>query len=515
MTIVRTLSVVAALASFAAAQNQTLLFTGRFPFVSLDAVNERPGGAITQLSEFEFSYVTPAAAAVARTLLPAAAMHCYLGDANNDGNQLKFDGWKTYFEALQVGSLFVKHADRAQVTWDKVYFTVRDNVATKDLEVFTNNGTAVHTLVAGDWLRLLPNGNVEFFLTAAQLAVAAGTGTGASVPGAHALAQAPNGDLYYVPVQGGQWVNGNQNGPVFCNDGAICKIAAADITYDANGNVAALNPNSARLIIEEVNGGPSPAPLTVRQMVLNSGAMDRTGIPVVVAGVFGKISGLCLDPNGGTFQSTYPDLGGAYTAEPNLVFSADAGGYAGTLFSTANSGSIATVNGVLCGSNQNGVPATGAWLGVQFDSANFQPSLMGLQIVDGLAHTPFTLDQAAFGALPNVATQPLWQIDMQEQPFSIALLVASFGPFGSGGFAPSLPLAAFPPVFTADSFQDVFVGAGAATMGLAVADANGYGTWTFANPNNGAFVGVSFVMQAVAIAGNQVRLSNPVLTQMR
>jgi hypothetical protein len=104
---------------------------------------------------------------------------------------------------------------------------------------------------------------------------------------------------------------------------------------------------------------------------------------------------------------------------------------------------------------------------------------------------------------------------MHEQPFSIALLVASFGPFGSGGFAPSLPLAAFPPVFTADSFQDVFVGAGAATMGLAVADANGYGTWTFANPNNGAFVGVSFVMQAVAIAGNQVRLSNPVLTQMR
>ena len=67
--------------------------------------------------------------------------------------------------------------------------------------VFTNGGTAVHTLVPGDWIRLRPNGNVEFFMTASQLAVAAGAppATGISVPGAHALLQTAAGDLYYVP----------------------------------------------------------------------------------------------------------------------------------------------------------------------------------------------------------------------------------------------------------------------------------------------------------------------------
>ena len=54
-----------ALAPLAPAQSQTLLFTGRFPFVSLDAVNERVDGTISQLSEFDFSYVTPGAGAVA------------------------------------------------------------------------------------------------------------------------------------------------------------------------------------------------------------------------------------------------------------------------------------------------------------------------------------------------------------------------------------------------------------------------------------------------------------------
>ena len=47
---------------------QTLLFTGRFPFVSFDSLNERVGGQITQLSEFEFSTVTPGTGAAARAL---------------------------------------------------------------------------------------------------------------------------------------------------------------------------------------------------------------------------------------------------------------------------------------------------------------------------------------------------------------------------------------------------------------------------------------------------------------
>lgn len=513
----RTACALVSLCGLAAGQNQTLLFSGRFPFVSLDAPNERVGGAITQLSEFDVSMVTPGAGAFARTLLPATAMQCYLGDANNDGNYLKFEGLRTYFQNLQIGGLFVKAADRGSVTWDKVYFTVRDNETTKDIEVFTANGTAVHTMVAGDWLRLLPNGNVEFFMTAAQLAVAAGAppATASSVPGAHALLQDTNGDLYYAPVQGGQWVGGNQGGPVFANDGSVVKIAATDITYDASGNIAAFTPNSARLLLEEVATGPSAAPISVRQMVLNSGAMDRTGAPIAVTGVFGKVCGLSFDPNGGTFSSAYPDLLGNYTQEPNLLFCSDAGSYAGTIFSTATLGSIATINGVLCGSNIPAVPATGTWLGVQFDSVNFQPSLMGMQLVDGLAYEPMILDTANYGALPLAGSQPLWQIDIKSTPFSVAFMVAAFGPLSPGAYVPSFPLAAFPPVFTSDSFQDVFVGAGAATLGLAVTDANGYGTWTFANPNNGGFAGVTFTLQAAAIVGNDFRTSTPVLAQLR
>lgn len=498
---------------------QTVLFTGRFPFVSLDSVHERTGGSITQLSEFEFSTVTPGVGAAARSLLPATAMQCYLGDADNDGNYCKFAGLKTYFENLQVGGLFVRHADRAAVTWDKVYFTVRDNVTTvgKDLEVFTNHGTAPYTLNPGDWVRLLPNGNVEFFLTRAQLQVAAGAppSTGSSIHGAHALLQTAAGDLYYVPVQGGQWVNGNTAGPVFCQDGAICKIDAAAITYDANGNVASILPNSARLVIDEVAGGPSSYPLTIRQMVLNSGAMNRDGTAIAVAGVFGKVCGLGFDPNGGTFAATFPDATNSFPQEPNLVFCSDAGSYAGTLFSTANNGSVATINGVQCGSTMLGVPATGSWLGVQFDYANFQPSLMGFTLVDGLAYQPLLLDTPNFGSLGLAPTPATWDIDVQGAPFSVAFLFVAFGPGAPGQFVPSLPLGAFPPVFTADSHGDVFVAAGAQTLGLTVTDGYGYGTFSYGNPNVGGYSGIRFVMQAAMINNTELQVSTPILSQLQ
>lgn len=509
------------LASLATAQTpETMIFTGRFPFVSLDSVNERPNGNITRLSEFEFSTVTPAVGASARSLLPATAMQCYLGDADNNGSYTKFQNLRTYFEALQIGGVFVRHADRAAATWDKVYFTVRDNVTTagKDLEVFTTGGTAVHTMVAGDWVRLLPNGNVEFFLTAAQLAVAAGPApsTGSSVHGAHALLQTAAGDLYYVPVQGGQWINGNfGNVPAFAQDGAICKIDAASITYDANGNVASILPNSARIIIDEVAGGAGPAPLTVRQMVTNSAAMNRDGTPVVVTAVYGKTCGLGLDQAGGTFQSTFADLTGTFTQEPNLIFCSDAGSYAGTIFTTANNGGVATINGVVCGSLILGVPATGSWLGVQFDYANFQPTPIGFTMVDALATQPLLLDQGNYGALPNATAQATWDLDVHGAPFTLVFLFVGFGPGGPGQFVPSLPLLAFPPVFTADSHADVFVASGAQSLGLTVTDGLGYGSWSFGNPNVGGYAGVTFLLQAAGIVNNSLQISTPVLTQMQ
>jgi len=507
-----------ALGSLCSAQTSTLLFSGRFPFVSLGAPNERTGGSISRLEEFDFSSVTPGQGAIARSLLPATAMQCYFGDADNNGNYLKFSGLKTYFENLQIGGLFVRHADRGAVTWDKVYFTVRDNVATagSQFEVFTNSGTAVHTLVAGDWVRLLPNGNVEFFLTAAQLAVAAGAQSGIHAHGAHALLQTATGDLYYVPVEGGHWVSGNAPGtPRFAQDGAICKIDAASITYDASGNVASFAPNSARLIIDEVAGGPGSAPLTVRQMVVNSGAMDRLGAPVVAAGIYGKTCGLAFDPAGGTFPSTFPDLANTNTNEPNLLFCSNAGGYAGTIFTTANNGGVGTINGVLCGSTAIGVPATGSWLGVQLDVPNFQPTLISFALVDALAYEPLLLDQNGFGRLPLATTQPAWDIDVHGAPFTAVFLVVGFGPFGPGQIVPSLPLGAFPPVFTADSHANVFIQNGTQTLGLTITDGNGYGTWSLGNPNIGGYSGFTFVLQSAALVAGGIQVSTPMMTQLQ
>src|SRR5262245_11882622 len=161
-TSLRCLLVSCALAATGPAQVQTILFTGRFPFVSSDAPNERPGGAITRLEEFDLSYVLPVPGVPARTLLPTTAMQCYLGDGNNDGIYTKFANWKTYFQAINIGGIFVKAADRASVTWDKVYFTVRRNAAATStaspgalqIEVLTNGGATSQTLLPGDYVRL-------------------------------------------------------------------------------------------------------------------------------------------------------------------------------------------------------------------------------------------------------------------------------------------------------------------------------------------------------------------------
>ena len=510
-----------ALASAGSAQVQTILFTGRFPFVSSDAVNERPGGAITRLEEFDLSYVLPLPNSPARTLLPTTAMQCYLGDGNNDGIYTKFASWKTYFQAINIGGIFVKAADRASVTWDKVYFTVRRNAAATgtaspgalQVEVLTGGGTATHTLLPGDYVRLLPNGNVEFFLTQAQLVVAVGPQTGAATIGAGCLLQAANGDLYYSPVDGSHWVNGNGPGAVNANDGAILKIPAASITYDGSGNVQSLQPNSARLLINEATGGPGGA-LTTRQMVLNSGAMSRDGTAITVTG-FGKSVGLAFDPAGGTFMPTYPDSLGLYNPEPNLLFASDAGAYAGTIFSTANNGSVATINGTLCGSMTLGVPANGSWLGVQFDYANFQPTLMGFTLCDIVAYQPFLVDQNGFGSLPLASAQPNWDVDVFGTPATLAFLFVSLGPATPGTFPLSVPSAFVPLPFTTDSWKDVFLTNGLLSLGAAVTDVYGYGTVTTPNPNTGGFTGFNLMVQGIALQPTGFQLTTPMLVQLQ
>ncbi len=524
-TRLRCFAAIACLTVTAATQTQTALFTGRFPFTSLDSPNERPNGAITRLEEFDFSYTTPLPGAVARTLLPATAMQCYLGDGNNDGVYTKFAAWKTYFQQIGIGGIFVKAADRGAVTWDRVYFSVRRNSAnttpgqspgTLQVEVLTNNGLVPYTVVPGDWLRLLPNGNVEFFLTAAQLAVAVGAQPGAASIGAGALLQANNGDLYYSPVDGSHWVNGNSTGVVNAQDGGIVKIDFANITYDALGNVSNLAPNSARLVINEAAGGPGGT-LTVRQMMLNSGAVDRFGV-ALAATAYGKTVGLAFDPAGSTFQSIWPDAQGTYTQEPNLLFCSDAGAHAGSIFSTRSNGStqgsVATINGVLCGSTTPGVPANGAWIGVQLDVPNFQPTMLGFTLCDALAYQPLVLDQNNFGRLPLASSQPTWDLDLHGASFLPVFLLVTFGPGAPGGTVPSVPLSLLPPLFTADSHPNVFLLTSPITLGVAITDGFGYGTVSVPNPNTGGFPGATLLVQGLGLAPTGFTLTTPVLTQL-
>ncbi|HEB53785.1 MAG TPA: hypothetical protein ENI87_11085 [bacterium] len=502
-----------------ATAQSAILFTGRFPFVSTDAANN--AGSIPQMTPFDFSYALPLAGipTVGRTMLPATAMHAYLGDGDADGDYLKLRTWKpSYFTNVGIDGVFVKHGVTGP-TFEDVYFTPRLDAATTPFEVLTSNGTPVQ-LAEGDWVRFLPNGNVEFFLTQAQLAIAAGAQVNGDVPAAGALAQAANGDLYYVPHDGGHWVNGNQSGQVFCYDGAICKIDAANITYDANGNVAALAPDSARLLINEVGSGPGGT-LNVRQLVQNAGSYDRTGQPIATAGVYGKTGGLGLDSNGGTFTPMFPDATGAFPPEPNLVFCSNAGSYGGTIWTTANNGDVYEINafggpgtGILCGSKTAGVPADGSWLGVQLDIGNFQPTLLGMTIID-LPQDRLIADMDDYGALADSATQPNWVVDYWGEPGTGVFQLISVGPQPPSLVVPSLPASVVPLGFVPASWPDLFHATSPIGTGVAVTDAFGYASVSVGNPNTGAFAGFTIMVQGLGITPTQqFQLSSPVLVQM-
>ncbi len=506
---------IACLCTTVVGQNTSLIFTGRFPFKSLDAPNERVGGSINQLEEFDFSFVTPGAGAFARSLQPATAHEAYFGDADGDGNFTKFFGFKTYFQNIQMGGLFVKHADKGNATHDKVFFTVRTNAAPLQLEAFLNNGTAVQVLRPGDFVRFSGNGNLEFFVTQDQLDLAAGLPPAgqANTKGASAMCQDAARNLYYSPASGGHWVNGGL-APAFANDGSIVMIDAASIIYDAQGNVASMAPNSAHLLVEETQPGPSTNPLFVRQMVLNALAFDRTGVPIVVGGIFGKISGLDLDPNGGTFTSRWPDAGGGFPQVPNFVFTSDPGSYGGTIFSTINNGSVAVINGITCGSLVAGVPANGSWLGVQLDVANSQPSLMGLCLVDAIPFEPMVLDMPSFGAVQPAAAQPLIDIDVHGIPGAVAIV---FADFPTGAFPLSVPSSFVPLPLAAGSHSQAFPIFAPLQIGLNVTDSFGYTTFSVGNPNAGTLTGAVAVLQGglLDLVTGAITLSNPVLLQFK
>ncbi|MFT4513394.1 MAG: hypothetical protein ACI89X_000331 [Planctomycetota bacterium] len=502
-------------AGAAASQVPALVFTGSHPFVSLGAANERPGGAINQITEYDFTLTLPnAGGSIARTLMPATAMHCYLGDANYDGNFLKLHDWKTaYSDPIGLGGVFVREADRTDLSWDKVFFSVRFGapISTAQFEIFVGGGIP-YLIEPSDWVRLLPNGDSQWFIAPGQLLQAAGAQQNGTSVGAGALLQAANGDLYYSPSDGGHWLNSVPGLPLFAEDGSICKIDAADITYDGNGNISGFAPDSARLLINESLASGSPS---IRSWVQQAAAFDRVGAALQAAD-YGKTGGLAFDPAGGTWTPAYANASGNFVPEPNLIFCTESPEYGGTLFSSQNGGEVAMLNGVLCGSTTAGVAADGAWLGVQLDIANDQPSLLGLCVIEvPPLPQPFLADQTEFGALAIAATQSNWDVDFFGEAGMPLLALLSAGPSQPTSYAASLPATIAPLSFGPNSWPDVFLVAPIFTFGATTTDSFGYATVSIPNPNPGGFAGFTMIVQGLSFASTGLQLSSPVMVQLQ
>lgn len=496
---------------------KSLLFTGRFPFTSLDDVNERPGGSISKLEEFDISIVTPSATApfYARTFwLPTTAMQTIGGDAYNDNNYTRFYNFKTYFERWNFAAPFVKVVDQANCTWDKVYWTVRDNNVNKNFTVKTANGTATVTIQPGDFFKLTKNGNIEYFITQQLVMKAAGAQPGTFKPGASAICQDANGNLYYSPAEGGHYVSGNIGTPVYHNDASIMMIRAADVSYDAQGNVLDVVQNSAFAIFSEVQGGPNGQP-TIRQMMVNSGALLTTGAPVTSSN---NMVGLALDPNGGTITASIPwGTNQTYEVVPNFIWVDDGGSQAGTVYSTTlnpvnnQPGSIAVVNGVTMGNNA--AAPNGAYWGVKQDLANFQPTMMGIAVIDTPRVEPFIADAPNHGAILSTDTNIDW--DFYAGPTAPVIALLSSGPIGANQVPFGLDAGFF---LNNESFRCLYgLTTQLTSFPLGISSPAGYVNLQLPKPTQGGLGGLTLIMTGLKLISSApgFATSNPVISQFK
>jgi hypothetical protein len=486
----------------------TVLYTGRFDTKSLDTA----AGNLSVIREFDIGAVTPSkTGASAFSFLPVSGMSAMLGDGDKDGLLAEYYLTKSYFQRWNHAGCFVKASDKTSGDPRRVYWTLRDDGKTTNpkLVVFVSGGTKTVTVKPGDFVRLGANGSADFFITQALIMKAAGKQPKGFKPGASDIAQASDGTLYYSPAEGGHWVSDGSN-QAFAYDGAICYIPKSAITYDASGNVKDITAGSARLIINEITSVPN-----IRTFVANANAADRSGNKISTTA---NLVGLAIDPNGGTFLSPVtPKI-----KHPNLIFTFDNGGFAGTIFTTATNatsvpGDIATINGVLMGAHLPGGKANGSYLGVKLDLPNFQPTLMGLEVIQAKlkSQAPYgmaILDTQKDGVL-ELAKDKFLELDVQavfpRLPF---LLVLGIGP-GKGAFAPSADLSSILGGF--GSLYEVVPGPFILNGGLTSAKAQSL--LKLPVPNDPTLKGQKLLWQAVvrSFFSPNNWLTNPVVTDIR
>ncbi len=513
----------ATLAATALPAQDSLLFFSRYDSTSLDA----SAGGLGGLRPFDISVVTPGSGAAAHPWIPSSAIAAVTGDADGDTTMAEFAGLPQ--ASWGLGAPFVKQADKASADPRRVFWSITEQT-TSPPTVTVFDGTSTHVVRKGDWVRILDNGDVEFFIRQDHFTKAIGAQTGSWVAGANAICQASDGSIYYSPaygissggsVAGGHWVSDGMTS-VFAYDGAICYIPAAAITYDANGNVQDVAADSARLVINEIGVGPG-GEFSVRDMCAASGAVDNLGQPTAIT--FWMI-GIEIDPNGGTFKGWFDQS----VDHPNLIFTFEnidstccggLGSWQGTIFSTAPNtggtmGSIAVINGVTMGATS--LPAAnGSWTGiVQGSGAASAPVLRGLATVSAgwASNAPYgsVALHVANDGLVSLASDPNIRLSQQGlfQGFPSALVIG-------GGPAPGGRPTAFPLPSLGGGWSTVHTfNGGPIGFGLFVGDTSGRAFATLPVPTGSpGLLGASLIWQTFSLGPMGNLFSNPVVTEIR
>ncbi len=453
-----TLAAGLAAAPFAAAQH-SLIVSPDADFV----IRGLPGtSALGAVDDQESILVTPDAqnpyeARPFRTFSVINTMH---GDGDLDGDLNDTDKYG------DLNCLFVKNRlpnpDTGPFEPGNLYMSCSFNTTAA---VATANSGVV-TVRDGDVWRAR-NGTLEFFITETQILDALGDSTAdIDIDG---MCQDQMGSLWFT-----FWDATNSVAGGSLLDGDLMHIPASAISYDANGNVQSVLFGSAVLWASESQ---------MDALAANSGTFRQDGTAVTRAG---DLSGLNIDVGPGAWQSPQdPNLIG-----PNLIFTSNFLENFDNIWTTANAGSAAVINGVTMGYTSG--PADGSKLGIGQlasgqDAINAMvvvPAQTGWIAVDsplagGSSQGQFTLE---FGRLepnsPLGVLVSLWSMDLP------------------GGFVPAVPLPSTIGLVGGNPWLEALNPQVAFTI---MADANGYATLQLPDPGT-VTPGVDLIIQGVGQA---------------
>ena len=504
------LAAISGAALHAQTTRHTLFFPQLYDATSLDAT----GKSFAAISKFDIAAVTPdAKGAWMWSAISAASFSAMVGDGDNDGIVTEFYNQSASTVYAHSGCL-LKREDRKTADRRLLYWSVREIQSGNHPYLYLPiAGGKFHKMRPGDFARIGRNGLAEFFITQDLIMKAAGPQTGTVSKGASALTQDAGGNLYYSPPGSQGHVVTKLGKRVLAKDGSVIYIPASAITYDKDGNVKDVKSSSAIMIIEMGSNAPSNHPNMVT-IVTNTKAVDSLGNRMVLTtnNWVTNVSGLAIDPNGGTFTST---LSGS-TKHPNLLFVMDNRLYRGTVFTTkvvqSRMGALATINGTQMGALTG--KADGSWVGAK--GAGNSPTLTGLEIA------AWNLNPKIPYGMSNMSTQRQGRVVLgTDKTFSLDFQTT----------APRLPLVLLLGGGPAKGKQMLAVNLGALFGDFATAYVFNGGPFAGAQgisdnfgrkflsvpvPGGNALRGVSLVWQGLLIQrGPRHFLSPPIVTEFR